>query len=362
MNLAADGVLEISSKDGESVRITVDEKTGLPAKLAYQQSPAEGGTAVEEIFSDWRDVDGLHLPFQWSMMQGGKKFAGVTVQDYKINSGLTAETLGKKPAPTPSRRSLCQGTASASASKMTRIACAVLAAAALCCAPKLPEQRGKRVVDECVQALGGDRYLNMQTRVESGRAYSFYRERLTGLSIAKIYTRYDSGVTDTTHNLAQHERDNYGKKEDYGALFTDKEAWDITYRGARPLPADRFARYKETTLRDIFYIMRVRLHEPGWIIESKGADVIENQPVEIVDLTDADNVTTTVYFDQITKLPVRQVFFRRDPVTKERNEEVTHFTKYRDAGDGVQWPFADRARPQRREDLRDFLDLGGGQR
>ncbi len=36
---------------------------------------------------------------------------------------------------------------------------------------------------------------------------------------------------------------------------------------------------------------------------------------------------------------MRQVFFRRDPVTKDRNEEVTHFTKYRDAG-GVQWPFA----------------------
>jgi hypothetical protein len=222
---------------------------------------------------------------------------------------------------------------------MKRILFAILAATLLARA-ETPEQRGKRVVDECLQALGGDSYLNMQNRVESGRAYSFYRESLTGLSIAKIYTRYDSGVTDTAHNIAQHERDNYDKKEDYGTLFTDKEAWDVTYRGARPLPADRFARYKETTLRDVFYIMRVRLHEPGWVIESKGADVIENRPVEIVDLTDADNVLTTVYFDQITKLPVRQVFFRRDPVTKDRNEEVTHFTKYRDAGDGVQWPFA----------------------
>jgi len=222
---------------------------------------------------------------------------------------------------------------------MTRILLAVLLAAPLLGA-ETAEQRGKRVVDECLQALGGDRYLNMQSRVETGRAYSFYRERLTGLSIATIYTRYDSGVTDTAHNLAQHERDNYDKKQDYGVLFTDQEAWDVTYRGARPLPADRFARYKETTLRDVFYILRVRLHEPGWIFESKGSDVIENRPVDIVDLTDADNLTTTVDFDQITKLPVRQAFFRRDPVTKDRNEEVTHFTKYRDTGDGVQWPFA----------------------
>jgi hypothetical protein len=222
---------------------------------------------------------------------------------------------------------------------MNRIVFAGLAAALLLRA-ETPEQRGKRVVDECLSALGGDRYLNMQSRVETGRAYSFYRDKLTGLSIATIYTRYDSGVTDTAHNLAQHERDNYGKKQDYGTLFTDKDAWDVTYRGARPLPDERFQRYKETTLHDVFYILRVRLQEAGWIMESKGADVIENRPVEIVDLIDAGNLSTTVYFDQITKLPLRQVFFRRDPVTKDKNEEVTHFTKFRDAGNGVQWPFA----------------------
>lgn len=101
VNYVGDGVIEISSKDGESVRLSVDEQTGLPAKLAYQQSAAEGGSAVEEVFSDWRDVNGIRLPFQWTVMQSGKKFAGVTVQDYKINSGLTPEALAKKPVNTP---------------------------------------------------------------------------------------------------------------------------------------------------------------------------------------------------------------------------------------------------------------------
>lgn len=110
VNRTADGTLEISSKDGDRVSITVDEKTGLPAKLAYRQSPAEGGTAVEEIFSDWRDVDGLHLPFQWSITQGGKKFAAVTVQEYKINSGLTAQTLGTRPPPQAPPRPPAQAT------------------------------------------------------------------------------------------------------------------------------------------------------------------------------------------------------------------------------------------------------------
>jgi hypothetical protein len=200
-------------------------------------------------------------------------------------------------------------------------------------------ERGKRIVNECLQALGGDRYLKMENREESGRAYSFYRDQLTGLSIAKIHTRYYP-VQDAAHELAVRERENFGKKEDFGVLFTEKEAWDVTFRGARPLAADRFARYKETTLRDVFYILRVRFHEKGLIFESRGSDVIENSPVEIVDITDSDNRTTTVYFHQITKLPVRQVFYRRDEVTKDRDEEVTRYSKYRDVGGSVQWPFA----------------------
>ncbi len=203
-----------------------------------------------------------------------------------------------------------------------------------------PQERGKRVVNECLEALGGERFLTMQNREESGRAYSFYREQMNGLSIAKIYIRYNSGVADTAHELAVTERENFGKKEDYGVLFLQKEAFELTYRGARPLKDDRFARYKETTLRDVLYILRVRIHEPGLVFESRGADVLQNAPVEIVDITDADNRTTTVYFHRITKLPLRQVFVSRDVKTKLKDEEITLYSKYRDVGGGVQWPFA----------------------
>jgi hypothetical protein len=162
---------------------------------------------------------------------------------------------------------------------------------------------------------------------------------LTGLSIAKICTGYESGVTDTANKLAVREHEYFGKKEETGVLFTNDEAWEVTFRGARPLPAERFARYKETTLRSVLYILRVRLKEPGMIFESRGTDVWSNRPVEIVDIIDGQNRTTTVYFDQTYKYPLRQVFFRRDPATKLKDEEVTEFSKYREV-DGIQWPLA----------------------
>ena len=95
VNYAGAGALEISSKDGESVRLEVDENTGMPAKASYQEAGGQG--SVSQIFGDWRDVDGIRLPFEWTTMQGDRKFATTKIDNYKINSGLSAEVLSKKP-------------------------------------------------------------------------------------------------------------------------------------------------------------------------------------------------------------------------------------------------------------------------
>lgn len=149
------------------------------------------------------------------------------------------------------------------------------------------EQRGKKLIDQAVEALGGDKFLKMEDRVESGRAYSFYREQISGLSIAKIYTRYITVAQGKTgEQLGVRERQAFGKNEDNSVLFNENGGWEITWRGAKELPKDRLDRYRETTLRNIFYILRQRLNEPGMIFESRGSDVFENQPVDIVDITD----------------------------------------------------------------------------
>ena len=197
------------------------------------------------------------------------------------------------------------------------------------------EERGKRVINEALEALGGQTFVNMEDRVETGRAYSFYREQLTGLSVARIYTRY---LVPVPGKIALRERQAFGKDQSSAVLFADDGAWEITFRGARPLDDQRYQNYQDSTLRNIFYILRQRLHEPGLQLYSQGADVFENAPVEIVDITDADGRTVTVYFSQRTKLPIRQVFKRRNPEYKDFDQEVTVFAKYRDIA-GVKWPF-----------------------
>jgi hypothetical protein len=201
------------------------------------------------------------------------------------------------------------------------------------------EARGKRVMDDAVKALGGEKFLTMEDRVESGRAYSFYRDKITGLSIAKIYTRYVTVAAGRTgDDLGQRERQAFGKNEDAYLLFREDGAWDVNFHGSRELEPERVERYREATLRNIFYILRQRLHEPGMIFESRGFDVRENQPVEIVDITDAKDRVVKVFFHQSTKLPVREEWSWRDAKTHERNDEVERFARYRETRGGVQWP------------------------
>src|SRR3569832_790971 len=94
-------------------------------------------------------------------------------------------------------------------------------------AAETAQDRGKRVVQEALAALGGDSFLKMEDRVETGRAYSFYRGELQGLSVAKIYTRYITPpAVPKPGELYVREREAFGKDEADAVLITEEGAWE----------------------------------------------------------------------------------------------------------------------------------------
>jgi zinc protease len=93
VNALDDHTVQISSSDGQSVKLEFDPATGLPMKETYRQGPAE----VVETFSDWRDAGGLKMPFKVLIQQDGRKLGEVTVSEYRFNTGLKVEDLSKKP-------------------------------------------------------------------------------------------------------------------------------------------------------------------------------------------------------------------------------------------------------------------------
>lgn len=200
------------------------------------------------------------------------------------------------------------------------------------------QERGRRVIEEALEALGGEAFQGIQNRIEEGRVYGFRYGELSGLARTTVYTNYvavDPGESGT--ELAQQYHLAYGEDHDYYEVIREEGGWEVTYRGPAPLDPREVDQYKNRRINDLFYILQLRYDEPGLFFESQGSRVIDNMPLEIVDIIDSQNRVVTAYFHQTTKLPVRQDWVWRDPETRERNEEVTRFSRYQEV-DGIQWP------------------------
>lgn len=96
VNAVAADTVEISSPDGLSARLVIDA-AGLPSAESYVETAGGQSASTEESLSDWRETGGVKLPFKIVISQNKKEAGVVTVQDYKINSGLKPEDLSKKP-------------------------------------------------------------------------------------------------------------------------------------------------------------------------------------------------------------------------------------------------------------------------
>jgi zinc protease len=96
---AVDGAsLQVSDPVGQNCKIEFDSKTGLPQRITYDTAQAVGPPLyTEEVLEDYRDVEGIKLPFKITVNQSGKKFADVIVTEYKLNSGLKVTDLARRP-------------------------------------------------------------------------------------------------------------------------------------------------------------------------------------------------------------------------------------------------------------------------
>jgi zinc protease len=97
VSLAGEGTLEISDGHGSTVRLSIDEKTGMPAKIEYASVTMGGPTStIDEIYNHFTEINGIKVPDRMTIMQNGRKYADVLVESTKLNTGLKAEDLSKK--------------------------------------------------------------------------------------------------------------------------------------------------------------------------------------------------------------------------------------------------------------------------
>lgn len=92
------GAIQIVDLEGNIMILEIDEATGLPVKEIVTIVRKDSvSSPTEETFSDWRTVSGVKLPFAVREAKGGEKLNDTLVLDWKINTGLDCNALGKRP-------------------------------------------------------------------------------------------------------------------------------------------------------------------------------------------------------------------------------------------------------------------------
>jgi zinc protease len=90
-------VIALSSEDNPEVRLYLDPETASVVKLAYEaRLPNEPSPRpTEEVFSDYRTVDGVSLPFKAAVVRGGMVVVERQLTSVQVNPVISAELFAK---------------------------------------------------------------------------------------------------------------------------------------------------------------------------------------------------------------------------------------------------------------------------
>jgi hypothetical protein len=193
--------------------------------------------------------------------------------------------------------------------------------------PEASEAKGKQILKQLIDALGGPAFLNVKTSECDGRRAQFgHNGDLTGFVEFKTYWAYpDKNRTD------------YAKKGNIIDLYTADEGWTLDRGGVSEEPAPAVADFQEGIKRNINNVLRTRLKEDRIQIRFGGSSVVDLKQVDWVEITDAEERVFRLAVDRNTHLLVRTVVTIRDETTNQKIDETTVYSNYQEK-DGVQLP------------------------
>ena len=189
-------------------------------------------------------------------------------------------------------------------------------------------QQARAALDAMVQALGGEAWLNMKNREYDGRTAAFYHGKPSGQT-AEYWD---------IHAWPEQDRIEFTKHRDVVQIYTGDKGWEIIYSGQKELPKEQVEDYLRRRDHSIETVIKQWLKDPATILLFEGQRLAERHLADQVTLISAKNESVTIQMDAQTHLPLSRTFQWRDPLYKDKDEDVEEYDNYRPV-DGFPTPF-----------------------
>jgi hypothetical protein len=214
--------------------------------------------------------------------------------------------------------------------------------------------KARALLDQAIQALGGQAYLNIQNRADEGRWYSLHHGASPGPGVQyRQFSRFPDqdrleliargnvfiplplfGSVDVIVVSRQKKKTN-----DMVVIHNGDKGYEITNKGTSAQDKDDLKAYLRRRQHSLEQVLRKWINDPKMQFFYDGLAIVGAKPTDQVTLLNSQNDAVTVYLDQNTHLPLKTSFTWRDPEDKQKNVEEEIFDNYR-LVQGIMSPFS----------------------
>jgi hypothetical protein len=184
------------------------------------------------------------------------------------------------------------------------------------------QQKARSLIDQMIQALGGQAYLTAQDYYAEGRSGTFHNESLVG---SGLYYRF--------WKWPDKDRIELTKQRDIVQLFVGDRVYELTYKGIQPIVLEKDDKMRLAVVRrhySLENVLREWLNEPGILLLDEGPGLSEGHLAEKITIINAKNEAVLLLVDPTTHLPLEKRFTTRDPRYRDRDEEVTIYGNWKE--------------------------------
>jgi len=192
--------------------------------------------------------------------------------------------------------------------------------------PRRVDPQAQQILDRAIRALGGEAFLHVKTLTTRGRVFAIRDETTAGLEPFQSWVEYPDK-----------RRFSYGKEKPVILINNGEKGWEIDRYGLIDQPAEQLRRWVASNRYSAENLLRLRINEPGVLIQARGGDFVDNLPTQIVEITGAGEPTARIDFNRLTALPIRITYEVRDPKTGDTDEYADSYVDYKEF-DGIQTP------------------------
>jgi hypothetical protein len=176
------------------------------------------------------------------------------------------------------------------------------------------EAKAQTLLDRALQALGGTSFLNFQTLTTHGRLFSIS-------DAGEGFVYFDSQT-----QFPDKRRLAYGlstKSKPIVIINNGDLGWEIDRMGMVHLDTADIRQWRFSNRYSLENLLRLRIREPGTLVQSAGVDFVNNLPVDVLDIVDANQTQIKLCLAHQTALPVEITY-------RKWNKEINDWDDYAD--------------------------------